>query len=233
VTGTGTDVGKTYVSGLMVKKLRERGLGAGYYKPALSGAETLPGEPDKIIAGDAWRVAAASGLDRDPNSLVSYIYKIPASPHLASRLEGRPIEMERLLADFAAFRERFEFLTVEGSGGIVCPFHMDEEEVNGRGRLMLTDVISAFGLDVLIVADSGLGAINAVTLTAEYARAKGITAKGIIFNRYEESNFIHSDNVRAVEALTGIPVIARVPGGASDLGVDGDYLAGFYGRGNA
>lgn len=49
VTGTGTDVGKTYVTALIVKKLREAGLNAGYYKAALSGAERVDGH---LVPGD-------------------------------------------------------------------------------------------------------------------------------------------------------------------------------------
>ena len=44
ITATGTDVGKTYVSALIVKKLRELGINCGYYKPALSGAEFINGK---------------------------------------------------------------------------------------------------------------------------------------------------------------------------------------------
>ncbi|MDR3280686.1 MAG: dethiobiotin synthase [Synergistaceae bacterium] len=231
VTGTGTDVGKTYVAALIVKKLRERGFDAGYYKPALSGAEVLP-KSGELLAGDAAHVCAVSGLDRESNSLVSYIYKTPVSPHFASRLEGKPIRLEKLKEDFATARDKFSFLTVEGCGGIVCPLCMDETEENGQGRLLLEDVIAAFGLGVLIVADSGLGTINAVTLTAEYARQKGITVKGIIFNRYEPDNLMHSDNINAVELLTGIKVIARVPAGVDDLGFDADRLAELYAYGN-
>jgi dethiobiotin synthetase len=212
---------------MLVKKLREAGFDAGYYKPALSGAEVSP-ENGAPLGGDSARVCAVSGLQDAPNSLVSYLFKAPVSPHLASRLEGRPILLEKLEADFALARARFSFLTVEGSGGIVCPFCLDEAGENGSGRLLLEDVITAFGLDLLIVADSGLGTINAAALTAEYARLRGITVKGIIFNRYEPDNFMHSDNAAVVEMLTGAPVIARIPAGATDLDLDADRLVEFY-----
>ena len=60
ITATGTDVGKTYVTGLLVKKLREAGLNAGYYKAALSGAEITP---EGLLPGDADFVRRMAGLD--------------------------------------------------------------------------------------------------------------------------------------------------------------------------
>lgn len=60
VTGTGTDVGKTFVTALMVKKLREHGYDGSYYKAALSGAET--GKDGGLIPGDAQFVKMAAGL---------------------------------------------------------------------------------------------------------------------------------------------------------------------------
>lgn len=61
ITATGTDVGKTYISALIVKKMREAGLNCGYYKPALSGAEEVNG---KIIPGDCNYVFKESGIEK-------------------------------------------------------------------------------------------------------------------------------------------------------------------------
>ena len=215
VTATGTDVGKTFVSALIVKKLREEGINAGYYKAVLSGAEYIEG---KLIAGDAHAVCRVSGLQAEANSLVSYIYKTPVSPHLAAQLEGSSVEMDKLKTDFTAFKKAYDFLTVEGSGGIICPVRLDDE------KIMLTDVIMALGLDVIVVALSGLGTINATVLTTEYAKQMGINVRGIIFNHYEKDNFMHIDNKKQVEALSGVPVIACVSSGATDIDIDTDLF---------
>ena len=68
ITATGTDVGKTYVTALILKKLREVSVNAGYYKAALSGAYRNAGE---LIPGDAAYVASISGLPVPPEQLVS------------------------------------------------------------------------------------------------------------------------------------------------------------------
>lgn len=208
ITATGTDAGKTYVAAMLVKRLRGAGLNAGYYKAALSGAEELGG---KLIPGDADFVARAGGMTEPPASLVSYIYKNPLSPHLAARIEGNAPELGVIKHDFAAALKKYDFLCVEGSGGIVCPIRWDEK------RLMLEDIIKACGLPVVIVSSSGLGSINSAVLTVEYARAKGIEVRGIIMNEYDETRLMHRDNKFMIEQLAGVRVAACVKrGGVPD-----------------
>jgi dethiobiotin synthetase len=72
---------------------------------------------------------------------------------------------------------------------------------------MQTDIIKMLGLNIIIVADAGLGTINATVLAVEHAKKHNLNIDGIILNRYNESNFMHKDNKKQIEALTGIKVI--------------------------
>ena len=114
VTGTGTDVGKTYVTALIVKKLADAGIHAGYYKAALSGAES-------IKESDAGYVKKIAGITQEDSSLLSYLYQNAVSPHLAARIERNPVDPETVKADFDRVKKEYDYVTVEGSGGIVCP----------------------------------------------------------------------------------------------------------------
>ena len=89
---------------------------------------------------------------------------------------------------------------------------------------MLPQVISGLGLDILIVADAGLGTINSVILTVEYAKARGINVRGIVLNNFDESNFMHLDNKKQVEILTGVDVIATVKRNDKDIKISRDAL---------
>jgi len=219
ITGTGTDIGKTFVTALIVKKLRGVALNAGYYKAALSGAEAMNGT---LTAGDAEYVCRIAGLQVEANNLVSYVYEAAVSPHLAAQMENCPIEMDKLIADFHKIKTQFDFITVEGSGGIVCPLRLDKKII------MLTDVIKALNLDIIIVALAGLGTINSTVLTVEYAKRHRVNVKGIILNEYESDNFLHMDNKEQITFLTGVPVLACVPPNAEDLALDVQILAGLY-----
>ena len=119
ITGTGTDVGKTYVTGLIVKKLKESGADAAYYKAAMSGNERRA--DSSLIPGDALQVKTMSGIRQPLEEMCPYIYETAVSPHLASRLEGNPVRMETVLKKFHEVCEKYEYVTVEGSGGILCP----------------------------------------------------------------------------------------------------------------
>lgn len=213
VTATGTDVGKTFVTALLVKKWRDSGIDAGYYKAALSGAELREG---KWIAGDADYVKRIAHLPDTQEQLVSYVYKEAISPHLAARKEGNAVEMEKVLADFKAACSRHDFIFAEGSGGIICPIRKDKEQT-----IFLEDIIKALGLPIIIVTTATLGSINACVLTAEYAKSHNIPIGGIIVNRYGISNNIEmeDDNIAMIKKVTGLEVLAKIKQGDLDLDI--------------
>ena len=220
ITGTGTDIGKTYVTGLIVKKLRESGVNAAYYKAAMSGNERRA--DGSLIPGDALQVKTMSGIGQPLEEMCPYVYETAVSPHLASRLEGNPVQMERVLEDFHKVCEKYEYVTMEGSGGILCPLCIDEADIR------LPEVVKACGLGCLLIADAGLGTINGVGLTAYYLKQQGIALKGIIFNHYEAGNLLHEDNRKMCEYYTGVPVVACVADGDMELYMDVETLKGLY-----
>ncbi len=220
VSATGTDVGKTYVTALLVKKLEQAGLAAGYYKAALSGAEWQNGQ---LVPGDADYVRRAAGLKQTYAEMVSYVYENAVSPHLAARLEQPPVELSRIKKDFYSVAAAYDYVTMEGSGGIVCPIRYDDEQ-----QLFLADIIQALRLPVLLVADAGLGTLNSVVTTCEYMQNHNLSLVGIILNNYDENQFMHRDNRLMIEKLTGRPPLAVVAPGCADLGLAAADLAALY-----
>lgn len=209
VTATGTDVGKTYVSALILKTLHEAGLDVGYYKAAASGYEQ--GE-NGLPVSDATFVAAAAGLEEPHDELVSFAYRTAVSPHLAARIEGDPVDLGTVRHDFDRACGRHDYLLVEGSGGIVCPLRIDDDTT-----IMLEDVVTTLDLETVIVADAGLGTLNALATTACYLEHRSITCKGVILNRFIPGDIMHEDNRVMAERLTGLPIITCIPNGAQAL----------------
>ena len=212
VTATGTDVGKTFITALLVKKWRDSGIDAGYYKAALSGAELRDG---KWVAGDADYVKRIANLPDTQEQLVSYVYKEAVSPHLAARKEGNPVELAKVKDDFDAACTRHEFVFAEGSGGIICPIRYDDQ------KIFLVDIVKTLNLPLVIVTTAALGSINACVLTVEYARNRGLDVRGLIVNRYGCSGNLEmeDDNIRMMQDLTGLEILAKVKDGDTDLGV--------------
>ncbi len=221
VTATGTDIGKTYVTALIIKKLCEAGYKAGYYKAALSGAERIDGE---LLPGDANYVKSIAKLDCYCSEMVSYVYETAVSPHLAAKLEGNPATLEKIIKDYKRQSIKYDYVVVEGSGGIICPIRYDEED-----KIFLEDIIKALGLDVIIVADAGLGTINSTLLTIKYLENRNIAAKGIVFNRCH-GGIMENDNIKMISELSDIPVIALVEEGACDIGIAADKLKTIFER---
>lgn len=220
ITGTGTDIGKTYVTGLMVKKLAEYGKNPGYYKAVMSGNERR--QDGSLIPGDALFVQQCSGITQPLEEMCPYVYENAYSPHLASRIEGNPVTMNVVKQGFISVMEKYDYVTVEGSGGILCPICFDEE------KIQLEDIVKELNLSSVIIADAGLGTINSVVLTVEYMKAKHMEVKGIIFNHFHPGNVMEEDNIFMCEYMTGLPTLAKVEDGAEELDINIDVLTSLY-----
>ena len=220
VTGTGTDTGKTYITGLIVKKLQEAKKNPAYYKAAMSGNDRRP--DGTLIPGDALAVQTMSGIDQSLTSMCPYVYEHAYSPHLASRLEGNPVVMDVVTHGFADVTAVYNYVTVEGSGGILCPICFDE------ARIQLEDVVKELHLSSILIADAGLGTINSVVLTAEYMKTHGLPLKGIIFNHYHPGDVMEDDNIFMCEHMTGLPTLAKVQDGDTELDMNIDALCALY-----
>lgn len=210
ITGTSTDIGKTYICGLLVKKLKAQGVNVAYYKPVLSGAYNIENS-------DAGYVKNFSKINQDINTMVSYMFKKPVSPHLASKIENRFVERNKILSDFNKLKNDFEYIVVEGSGGIICPILYD-----GNDNFFLEDIVKMLDLDVIIVSNSGLGTINSTLLTINYIKSKNINIKGIIFNHYKD-NIMCNDNINLISHITDIPIIANIKYNEKNINILKDF----------
>lgn len=215
ITGTDTDVGKTYVTALLVKTLRKAGFDVGYYKAAISGAPT-------VAESDAGFVNRFAGINEPEDMILSYLYQNAVSPHLAARIEGNSVEKEVILKAWERVTKAYPYVTMEGSGGIMCPIRHDEKAV-----YYLEDIIQWLHLPVLVVANAGLGTINHVVTTCEYIKNRHIPVKGILLNHWK-GGIMEEDNVKMIEEITGVKVLAKIRDGDSLLDVDAEKIISLY-----
>ena len=151
IVGTDTDIGKTYVTALLLKKMLEVGMNATYYKGALSGAELVDG---KLVPGDATYVKEIAGIEESVENLVPYVYETAVSPHLATQIEGNAVELGKVVEGYKRLSEKYDYVVMEGAAGIICPISY------GENSLMLEDFITELNLPSILIADAGLGTIN-------------------------------------------------------------------------
>jgi len=164
VTGTDTDVGKTYVTSLLTKSLRKAGFDTVAMKPVSCGESE-----DTLI------LRAAANNELSLEEVTPCAYKTPLAPIVAARLEGRLFEPELVLTVFERLNRTHRSILIEGIGGWLVPL------THGYTS---ADLAVAMALPVLLVVRNRLGAINHTLLTMESIRAHGLSCGGIVLNNH-------------------------------------------------
>lgn len=205
VTGTDTDVGKTFVSCALARGLREAGVDVGVMKPSETG---VPPEGPM----DARALVAAAGVD-DPLELVCPLqYAVPAAPLASARAEGRSVDLEVPMRAFATLATRHDFMLVEGAGGLLVPF--DDET-------SMADFAARLGLPLLVVARASLGTINHTLLTLEACERRGLEVVGVVIS-HADGVLSEADamNLMLLREALGERLIGEVPPNASRADYD-------------
>ncbi len=201
ITGTDTGVGKTVIAGYLARHLLNKGHTTITQKWVQSGCK---GNFPSDIAAHLKAMARNKSYVKDCLHLVCpYKFRFPASPHLASRMENKRINPRKIIRSFRTLAQRFDFVIVEGSGGVMVPLDR---------RILLIDLAQEAGLPVLIVAQNKLGAINHTLLAIEALRARKMDILGIVFNNpQKEDARIIKDNPRIIGALTRENILGVLP----------------------
>lgn len=192
VTGTDTGVGKTIVTGLLARHLAESGYNVITQKWVQTGCldfiSTDVGLHLKIMG---------RGTEAIKNYLdyaLPYMFRTSSSPHLASSIENRRIDPDKIIRSYRILSRKFDFVIVEGTGGVLVPLNK---------KNLLIDIVKKLDLSVVIVAQNKLGAINHTLLTIEALRRRRIKILGIVFNNSDKENkIVLKDNPLIVRALS-------------------------------
>jgi len=200
VAGTGTGVGKTVITGLLGRYLLEKGYRVVTQKWIQTGSVEMKNDIDTHLN--------FMGRDRADYSkylplMMPYEFKHASSPHLAARLEKRRISEAKIKKSLTTLSKDFDFIIIEGSGGLLVPI--------GGGKLII-DVVRRMRLPVLLVAGNRLGAINSTLLSIEALKARGMKIAGVIFNNNcsEQDEMILKDNPRIVGSIAGMAMLGTI-----------------------
>ncbi|MBI3044768.1 MAG: dethiobiotin synthase [Betaproteobacteria bacterium] len=198
VTGTDTGVGKTLVACALLRAFAARGLTAAGMKPVASGAEPRGNE---LVNDDVERLIAAGNVAAPREHVNPYCFAPPIAPHIAARQAGVTISLDRIEQSFRALAARSQAVVVEGVGGFRVPLGADTDTAQLAARI---------ALPVVMVVGMRLGCLNHALLTAAAIADRGLTLAGWVANHIDPQMAAARENVRALEALVGAPLLARI-----------------------
>lgn len=209
ITGTDTEIGKTFVTCALLHAGRKQGLRVVGMKPVAAGTELTD---EGMVNEDVARLQAASGAWA-PLALVNpYGLRCPVSPHIAAREEGVEISLEVIGSAYRRLTELADMVLVEGVGGFRVPLGPELDS---------TELARSLGLPVILVVGMRLGCINHALLTAEAVAARGLSLAGWVANRVDPEMLRFDENLATLTQYLPAPLLGVLPRFASGHAQDG------------
>ncbi len=175
ITGIDTDIGKSIVTGMLARFLLDAGKKVITQKLCQTGCEKVSEDilTHRKIMGIDLQEVDRQGLT------CPYIFPEPCSPHLAAQLAGQEIDCNRISRATTKLAEDFDYVLLEGVGGLLVPLLMD---------YTLIDYIQERNYPQILVSCSRLGSINHTLAALEISKSRGLDTLGIVYNRFMDSN---------------------------------------------
>lgn len=174
VSGIDTGIGKTYTTGYLAKLWNAQGQQVITQKLIQTGNVDVSEDiqQHREIMGTGW-------LPEDESKLtMPEIFTYPASPHLATKLDGREIDFAKIEAATQQLAEKFEVVLLEGAGGLMVPLTTE---------LLTIDYLEQKKFPVILVSSGRLGSINHTLLSLEALKARGLSLYALAYNLNDES----------------------------------------------
>jgi dethiobiotin synthetase len=197
IAGTGTDIGKTFVTAGLIKALRQNNRAVAALKPLASGYDK-----DDIAASDAGRLLAALGLpltEDEVGRISPWRFSAALSPHMAAAREGRKVDYAALL-DFTskAAANTDGVLFIEGIGGVMVPLDAKNTTL---------DWMAEMKLPLILVAGSYLGAISHTLTAVDALTQRGLRLASLVVNESLGSTVDHQETAQSLAARVNTPVV--------------------------
>ena len=195
ITGTDTEIGKTYVACRIAETLVRASVSVGVYKPVQSGCEL--GD----VSSDAMRLHAAAGYPQTIEAVCPQTFAASLSPPEAAASAGTAIDADKIIDGLSAW-SHCDVTFVELAGGLMSP--ITDEHLG-------IDIIRQIQPDqtLLVVADR-LGSVHQTLATLAAARDGGVPIDGVVLNRIGDGDASTASNRRWIERFTDVPIVARI-----------------------
>lgn len=205
ITGTGTDIGKTFVSCAILRQLVEEGVPVAPRKPVISGFD-----PEQWEASDTGRLIRAAGLDREALDRVSpFRFRDPLSPDMAARRAGRSLRLSHILQALQEREEPNAVHVVEGVGGVRVPV----EDEAGEGHTV-REWMAAQSLPIVLVTGSYLGTLSHTFTALDSLQAVGLHPAWLVVSDSPQPPVPVEETMQSLrKAVPGLPMdsMPRLP----------------------
>ena len=197
ITGTDTDVGKTYITAGLAITLRKMSIDVGVMKPFAAGVAQKKGFKSEDV-----EILSNAAQINDSESLVNpQFFPISTSPYTAwKKLKIKP-KIPLILSSFKKLSKKHELMLVEGMGGTLTPI---------LKNYYITNLIKDMKIPTVIVTRSKVGTVNHTLMTVMMCQKYKIPIKGIIINNFDKGYPINQLK-KDLESLTGIKVLGSIP----------------------
>jgi len=199
VTGTDTEIGKTFTTCALLHHARRKGLRAVGYKPVAAGAEPHAGG---LANEDALALHAAGSPDFTLQEINPVCLASPIAPHIAAAEEGVQLDIADMQRGYQQLAAHADLVLVEGVGGFCVP--LDDAHDTA-------DLAQALALPMLMVVGMRLGCINHALLTAEAIRARGLVLAGWYANTPRSEMPRLAENLQALRQRISAPLLGVLP----------------------
>lgn len=197
ISGVGTDVGKTVATTVLYRYFQRQGKKVAIVKPFQTGRdERTKRYPDLAWFEDYLQIEAFSYVT----------VPRPASPHFALKEQKESISLDTLVQQIRSVIETHDITLIEGAGGLAVPLYEEDGTYT-----MTTDFIRALQVPVILVNESGLGAIHDAVTTHIYAEKENLHIAALLFNRFDETDDLHRDTVETIVQLLRPPLYSVIP----------------------
>ena len=198
ITGTDTEVGKTFYSELLLRRLNAQGLRTAAMKPLASGAEW---QNDKLRNADALALLQAANTSFSYELCNPYCFEAAIAPHLAAKQLEVKIETDVILQAYDILHRQADITLVEGVGGWLVP--LDSEQTTA-------DLVIAMGMPVILVVGMQLGCINHALLTAENIKQRGVPLLGWVANVMDPGMLHLDENIESIAQRIHAPLLDTI-----------------------
>ena len=198
ITGTDTDVGKTYVTAGLAVSLRNMGIDVGVMKPFAAGIPQKKG----FKSEDLEILANAAQINDSESLLNPQFFPIPASPYTAwKNLKIKP-KINKIISNFKKLSQIHSTILVEGMGGIMTPI---------LKNYFVTDLIKDLKIPAILVTRTKIGSINHTIMTVNMCKKYKIQIKGIVINDFDSGGYKTKELTRDLKNLTGVSILGSIP----------------------